>query len=60
MPPFISENLGTILVGAAVLGLIAFALVRTVLNLRKGRPACGCGCEKCALAGNKRRMPTRK
>jgi hypothetical protein len=54
MPPFISENLGTILVGAAVLGLIAFALVRTILNLRKGKSPCGCGCEKCALADKHR------
>jgi hypothetical protein len=48
MDAFISENLSTIAVGAVVLGIIAFALVRTILNLRKGRSPCGCGCEKCA------------
>ncbi|MDR2103708.1 MAG: FeoB-associated Cys-rich membrane protein [Treponema sp.] len=48
MAAFISENLSTIAVGAAVLGIIAFALIRTILNFLKGRPPCGCGCEKCA------------
>jgi hypothetical protein len=44
---FISENLSTIIIGAAVLGIVAFALVRIILNLRKGKPPCGCGCEGC-------------
>ncbi|MDR0688908.1 MAG: FeoB-associated Cys-rich membrane protein [Spirochaetaceae bacterium] len=44
MKTFVSENLSTIIIGAVVLGLVAFALVRTILNLRKGRSACGCGC----------------
>ncbi|MDR0590223.1 MAG: FeoB-associated Cys-rich membrane protein [Spirochaetaceae bacterium] len=48
MGAFISENVSTIIIGAAVLGFIAFALVRTILNVRRGRSACGCGCEKCA------------
>ena len=44
---FISENLSTIVIGAAVLGLVAFALVRTILNIRKGKSPCGCGCDHC-------------
>ncbi|MFP3090669.1 FeoB-associated Cys-rich membrane protein [Treponema sp. TIM-1] len=53
MGVFISENLSTIIVGAIVLGIIAFALVRTILNLRKGRFPCGCGCEKCGASRKK-------
>jgi hypothetical protein len=45
MIAFISENLSTIIIGTVVLGLIAFALVRTILNIRKGRSGCGCGCD---------------
>ncbi|MDR3167734.1 MAG: FeoB-associated Cys-rich membrane protein [Treponema sp.] len=47
MAAFISENLSTIGVGAAVLGIIALALARTILNIRKGGSPCGCGCERC-------------
>jgi hypothetical protein len=51
MGTFIEENLSTIIIGALVLGAVAFALVRTILNLRKGKSPCGCadgcGCEGC-------------
>ncbi|MDR2758367.1 MAG: FeoB-associated Cys-rich membrane protein [Spirochaetaceae bacterium] len=53
MGAFISENFSTMAIGAVVLGIIAFALVRTILNLRKGRSPCGCDCEKCAAANKK-------
>jgi hypothetical protein len=59
MGPFISENLSTIIIGAVVLGIIAFALVRTMLNLRSGRSPCGCGCEKCAASGTAVEEPGR-
>ncbi|MDR3193408.1 MAG: FeoB-associated Cys-rich membrane protein [Treponema sp.] len=47
---FILENLSTIIVGVVVLGIIAFALARTILNFRKGRSPCGCN--KCGASGN--------
>jgi hypothetical protein len=56
MPAFISENLSTILVSAVVLGFVAFALIRIILNLRKGKSSCGCGCEKCPWADDKHRF----
>jgi hypothetical protein len=47
MAEFISENISTIIIGALVLGLIAFALVRVILNFRKGKSSCGCeGCSR--------------
>ncbi|MDR1986965.1 MAG: FeoB-associated Cys-rich membrane protein [Treponema sp.] len=48
MMRFISENLSTIIVGAVVLGLIGFALVRTIRNYRKGTSPCGCGGDDCS------------
>jgi hypothetical protein len=48
---FISENLSTVVVGTAVLGIIAFALIRTILNYRRGKFPCGCGCGNCAKNG---------
>jgi hypothetical protein len=56
MSAFFSENLATIIVGAAVLGIVAFALLKTIKNVRKGGSPCGCGCEKCrrgAAAGSR-------
>jgi uncharacterized membrane protein YuzA (DUF378 family) len=47
---FIRANLSTIIVAAivfGVLGLIAFNLVR---NIRKGKSACCCGCDKCGAS----------
>jgi hypothetical protein len=43
MTAFFSENLSTIIVGAFVFGVIAFALARIVLNRRRGKCPCGCG-----------------
>jgi hypothetical protein len=53
MGAFISENLSTIIIGAVVLGVLVFALIRTILNFRRGRSPCGCGCEHCPRNGNR-------
>jgi hypothetical protein len=50
MGTFVSEHLSTIVIGAVVLGIIAFALIRTILNFRKGR-SCPCGCGGCSKTG---------
>jgi hypothetical protein len=47
MIAYILKNLSTIIVGAVVLGIVAFALVRTILNVRRGGSPCGCGCGNC-------------
>jgi hypothetical protein len=52
MPEFLSENASTIIVGAAVFGIILFALIRTVRNYRRGKSPCGCGCGGCSGAAN--------
>jgi hypothetical protein len=43
---FIADNIGTIAVGAVMLAVIVFAVVRTVRRSRRGA-GCGCGCEDC-------------
>jgi hypothetical protein len=43
---FLADNLGTIIVGAVVLAVVVFAIVRTVRRSRRGA-GCGCGCEGC-------------
>ena len=43
------DNLATILVGGAVLALLAFVLVRRVRARRRGQSGCGCGCSGCAM-----------
>ena len=45
------ENLGTILVGAAVLLAVVLILVKMWKDKKKGVSSCGCGCSSCAMAG---------
>jgi hypothetical protein len=51
MGAFMLEHLSTIIIGAVVLGVVVFALVRTILNFRRGRSPCGCG--NCAGGGKR-------
>ncbi|MDR1298838.1 MAG: FeoB-associated Cys-rich membrane protein [Oscillospiraceae bacterium] len=53
---FIVDNIGTIAVGAAVLAVIVFAVVRTVRRSRRGT-GCGCGCEGCEAGERKNLRP---
>jgi hypothetical protein len=50
---FIQENMGTIIVGAVVLAVLAGVVIRLVQNARRGKSACGCpdcpGCNKAPL-----------
>ncbi|MDR2618581.1 MAG: FeoB-associated Cys-rich membrane protein [Treponema sp.] len=45
---FITANAGTIIVGFIVFGLLALIIVRMILNHRKGKTCCGCGCDGCS------------
>ncbi|MDR0708558.1 MAG: FeoB-associated Cys-rich membrane protein [Spirochaetaceae bacterium] len=44
---FIRANLSTIVVAAAVFGVLGLVIFNLVRNIRKGKSACGCGCDKC-------------
>ena len=45
-------NIGSILVGAVVVAVVALIIAMMVRNKKKGKSStCGCGCESCAMAG---------
>lgn len=44
---WISENVGTIIVAAALLAMIGAAVGTMIRDKKKGRSACGCGCSGC-------------
>ncbi len=46
---FITQNLGTIIVLAVLLAVLALIVKKMVKNKREGKTSCGCGCEGCAL-----------
>jgi hypothetical protein len=47
MKEFFAQNGSTIIVGGIVFAVLLFVLIRTIRNFRKGKSACGCGCEAC-------------
>ncbi len=47
MLEFIQNNIGTILVGAVVLGILAVAAWKVISDKRKGKSSCSCGCSSC-------------
>ena len=46
---FLLDNLGTIIVGAVVLAVLAGIVVKLVRDRKKGK-ACACGCDGCPSA----------
>ena len=51
MLAWIAQNLGTILISAALL-VIVIAIVRYLIRQKKqGRSSCGCNCAHCAMHG---------
>ena len=49
MTAWLSENIGTIIVGIIVFLMLA-AIIRSMIKDRKaGKGSCGCGCEGCAM-----------
>ena len=49
MLPWLSEHLGTVLIGVGLLLLIGCIAWRMYQNKKKGRSSCGCGCSGCAM-----------
>ena len=47
---WIIENIGSILVGAMLLGLVALLIASSIKSKKKGG-GCGCGCSECSLKG---------
>ena len=51
MISWIVENAGTMLVLLIVAGCAFLAARRLILDRRKGKTSCGCGCANCAIRG---------
>ncbi|MBQ9910950.1 MAG: FeoB-associated Cys-rich membrane protein [Lachnospiraceae bacterium] len=44
------NNLGTLIVAAVLVILVALVVVKMIRDKKKGKTSCGCGCEHCAMA----------
>ena len=51
MLEWLSANLATVLISAALLAVIAVIVVRLKKNKKSGKGSCGCGCSECAMRG---------
>lgn len=49
---FLAENWGTLVVGLAVLGIVAAIVRGQIKSRKKGGSSCGCGCAGCAMSGS--------
>lgn len=52
MLAWISENIGTILICAALLAVVAAIVAGLVRDRKKGKSSCGCGCADCPMSGS--------
>lgn len=60
MIEFLSENLGSIIVGAVLLAIVGAVVAIMVLAKKKGRSTCGGGCAGCPMAGSCHQKPKEK
>ena len=50
MVAWIVGNIGTIIVCAVLIGVVALIVAAMVRNKKKGRSSCSCGCSGCAMS----------
>ncbi len=48
---WISENIATILICAALIAIVAAIICGMVRSKKKGKSSCGCGCTDCPMSG---------
>ena len=51
MLQWLAENLGTILISAALLAVTVSICVYLIRQKQKGKSSCGCNCAHCAMHG---------
>ena len=51
MMHFISENIGNFIVCLVLMVIVGLAIRTLIVNRRKGKSSCGCGCANCPSAG---------
>lgn len=52
---WICANLGTIVIGLALAGLIALLVCSLWKGKKQGKSSCSCGCSHCAMRGECRK-----
>lgn len=51
MLAWFAENIGTIIISAALIAAIAAVIIGMLRDWKKGKSTCGCGCSNCAMSG---------
>ena len=51
MVQWFEQNLGTLVIGLAVLAVVALIVWKMAKDKKNGRSSCGCGCANCAMRG---------
>ncbi|MGM9652186.1 MAG: FeoB-associated Cys-rich membrane protein [Eubacteriales bacterium] len=49
---WITGNIATILICAALIAVVAVVIAGLVRDKKKGRSSCGCGCANCPMGGS--------
>lgn len=52
MLEWISQNIATIIICAALIGVVAAIIAGMVRNKLKGKSSCGCGCSDCPMSSS--------
>ena len=52
MLTWISENIATILICAALIAIVAAIIGSMLRNKKQGKSSCGCGCAGCPMNGS--------
>ena len=50
MLSFLSQNIGSVAVRAALIAVVALIVVFRIRARRRGKSGCGCGCGTCPMA----------
>jgi len=52
MLSWITENLATVIVCAALIVIVTLIIVHMIKDKKKGRTSCGCNCAGCPMSGS--------
>ncbi|MEE1319797.1 MAG: FeoB-associated Cys-rich membrane protein [Ruminococcus sp.] len=44
-------NLGTIIIAVIVFAIVGIVAVKMLIDRKKGKSSCGCGCSNCPMSG---------
>lgn len=52
MLTWLAGNIGTIIVCAVLIVIVALIVANMIRNKKKGKSSCGCGCSNCPMSGS--------